>query len=402
VSKRSIAVLIACFLTVLAAYSIRYSYGTLLPDMLPDLALNKAQAGIIYASYFVAYTVLSPVMGMLSDRYDMRIILSIFVIIMGSGTFLMQYSSSILQGSISFTLAGIGCAACWAPVMAVAQRWTKDNRRGLSLALVDAGSTLGVMTAGALIPLIISGADWRRGWMVLGLFSITLGFLNFILIRNRPASQTESTARLKEVTKTEKIPYKQILKDRRFWQIGLAYLLTGFAIIIPFSFLSTYAFQELAFSYSSATMLITLIGISGLIGKLTFGPVSDKVGRIKILLLCALLITAGCLGIALCRGWVLPVIVFIFGIGYGACWSLYAACASDLFSKHSAGGIIGLWTFLLGIGSICAPIVAGWTADRSGTLLWAFLIAAIAGLGSFILLLPMLNSQSRPSREGIV
>jgi len=149
-------------------------------------------------------------------------------------------------------------------------------------------------------------------------------------------------------------------------------------------------------------MLITLIGISGLIGKLTFGPVSDKVGRIKILLLCALLITAGCLGIALCRGWVLPVIVFIFGIGYGACWSLYAACASDLFSKHSAGGIIGLWTFLLGIGSICAPIVAGWTADRSGTLVWAFLIAAIAGLGSFILLLPMLNSQSRPSREGIV
>jgi hypothetical protein len=34
----------------LAHYSIRYSYGTLLPGMLPTLDITKAQAGVIYSS----------------------------------------------------------------------------------------------------------------------------------------------------------------------------------------------------------------------------------------------------------------------------------------------------------------------------------------------------------------
>ncbi len=390
-SKRAIGVFIACFLTILAAYSIRYSYGTLLPEMLPALDITKAQAGVIYASYFVAYTLLSPLMGMLSDRYDMRLIISIFVAIMGIGAFLMQYSTSILQSSIFFTIAGIGCAACWAPVMAVTQRWTSDKRRGLSLAMVDAGSTVGVITAGALMPIIVANSDWRTGWMVLGLFGIALGLVNFILIRNRPVSQSAPSIETGGRVRPAGMAYKQLLIDGRFWLIGLAYLLTGFSIIIPFTFLSTYAVQELAFPYGSATMLITIVGAAGLMGKLTLGPFSDKVGRIKIMVICAVLISGGCLGIAFGRGWILFVMTFIFGVGYGACWSMYAACASDFFSKQSAGGIVGLWTFLLGIGSICAPIITGWTADASGTLMWAFIISAVAGLGSLILLLPLLK-----------
>ena len=149
-SKRAIGVLSACILTVFAAYAIRYSYGTLLPEMLGALNITKAQAGVIYSSYFIAYTLLSPVTGIMSDKYDMRVIISVFVAVMGLGTFLMQYPTTILQASIFFGIAGIGCAACWAPVMAVAQRWTSAGRRGLTLAIVDAGSTLGVMAAGAL------------------------------------------------------------------------------------------------------------------------------------------------------------------------------------------------------------------------------------------------------------
>jgi MFS family permease len=393
--KRAIGVFIACFLTVLAAYSFRYSYGTLLPEMLPALDITKAQAGIIFSSYFVAYTLLSPVMGLLSDRYDMRIIISVFVTIMGLGVFLMQYPTSILQASVFFTIAGIGCAACWAPVMAVTQRWTSAKRRGLSLALVDAGSTIGVITAGTLVPIIVAASDWQMGWRVLGIFGLALGLIDFILIRNKPDSRPVQTNSPDTVVKTVDFTYKQILSSSRFWLIGLAYLLTGFAIIIPFTFLSTFAVQELSFPYDSATLLITIIGIGGLIGKLSLGPVSDKVGRIKIMLLCAVLISGGCLGIALSRGLILWVIAFIFGIGYGACWAMYAACASDYFSKKTAGGVVGLWTFLLGIGSISAPIIAGSTADSTGTLSWAFIIAALGGLGSLLLLLPMLKV--RPS-----
>ena len=70
---------------------------------------------------------------------------------------------------------------------------------------------------------------------------------------------------------------------------------------------------------------------------------------------------------------------------------MYAACASDFFSKQTAGGSVGLWTFLLGIGSMSAPIIAGWTADVTGTLRWSFIMSAASGVVSLLLLLPMLK-----------
>ncbi len=109
--------------------------------MLPSLSISKAQAGIIYFSYFIAYTAFAPLLGLLSDRYDVRIMLTVFVALMGAGAFLMAYPRSQLQASLFFAVAGVGCSACWAPVMGLAQRWTSDKRRGMSLAFVDAGSS---------------------------------------------------------------------------------------------------------------------------------------------------------------------------------------------------------------------------------------------------------------------
>jgi len=399
-SRRTFGVLLACFLTVLAAYSIRYSYGTLLPEMLPALDISKAQAGVIYSSYFIAYTVLSPVLGLMADRFNLRVMIAVFVAVMGAGTFLMQYASSVSAASIYFTITGIGCAACWAPVMALAQRWISDRRRGMSLAMIDAGSSLGVMAAGALVPLAVAKSSWQMGWFWLGLLTLALGIINYVLIRDHPSEAVLKARPADNPSEKSKLSYGQILRDRRFWLIGIAYMLTGFAIIIPFIFLSTFAVQELNFPYSSATLLITLIGAGGMLGKLTLGPFSDRIGRIKILILCAFLIGAGCLCMTFCRGWLLTAVCFVYGIGYGACWALYAACASDYFSRKTAGGIIGLWTFLMGIGSIIAPILSGWTADASGTLMWAFILAMAAGMISLILLLPMLKAPRADQQRG--
>jgi MFS family permease len=68
---------------------------------------------------------------------------------------------------------------------------------------------------------------------------------------------------------------------------------------------------------------------------------------------------------------------------------MYAAAASDYFSKESSGSIVGLWTVYLGIGSVISPIIAGWIADTTGTLSWSFVLAAGGGLMSLLLLIPM-------------
>jgi OFA family oxalate/formate antiporter-like MFS transporter len=389
--NRRLAVLIACFCTIFASYAVRYGYGILLPEMLPSLAISKTEAGVIYSSFFIAYTILSPILGLLGDKYNVRLLLTLFVGVFAAGTFLMAYSSSIIQASLFFTLAGIGSAVCWAPTMALAQRWTSDKHRGKTLAFIDVGSATGIIGTSTLVPLAVTVYDWRAGWISLGILGFGVAILNFFAVRNQPVEQLGISQNSVRPYKTEQIGkmYARLLGDTRFWLIGLAYLLTGFAIIIPFTFLSTYALQELSFSYETSTKLITVIGIGAIIGKTTLGPLSDRVGRIRIMMLCALLIAGGSLGMAYTEGAGLIAFTAVFSLGYGTAWSMYAAAASDYFSKESSGSIVGLWTVYLGIGSVISPIIAGWIADTTGTLGWSFVLAAGGGLMSLLLLIPM-------------
>ena len=77
-TKRAYAIIAASFLTISIAYSTRYAYGLLLPEMLPALGISMTQAGIIYAAHFTLYTVSTPIVGAVADRLNNRIMLAVF------------------------------------------------------------------------------------------------------------------------------------------------------------------------------------------------------------------------------------------------------------------------------------------------------------------------------------
>ncbi len=388
-SGRRWAVFIACFLIVLIAYCIRYGYGILLPEMLPSLDITKTEAGVIYSCFFIAYTICSPLLGLMADRLNVRRVLTLFMLILGAGTFLMAYASSVVVASLYFTIVGIGAAATWVPVMALAQKWSTDKYRGTTLALIDIGSALGLILVSTLLPQIIAAQSWNRAWMVMGGMAVVMGILTYILVRDPQRQMSGRSPVQKPQTGPILTVYRRLLADGRFWLLGLAYLLTGFAVMVPLTFLVTYANQDLAFTYEAATRLVVITGASAIAGKIVLGYVSDKVRRKYILVLCGLLITAGCAGTAWLSGPAFYLSVALFGMGYGAVWALYAACASDYFDRSLSGIIVGLWTVFLGVGLTLSPIVAGWLADATGSLTWSFITAGIGGLVSVLFLVPL-------------
>ncbi|MGD9040591.1 MAG: MFS transporter [Desulfobacteraceae bacterium] len=394
-SKRTLAIIIAGFFTVFIAFAVRYAYGLLLPAMLPALAITKTQAGVVYSSYFIAYTVFSPVLGLIADRYDARFILTFFVGLLGLGAFLMSYSSSVSNASFFFALAGFGHSACWAPVVALIQRWVSDKRRGIALAFTDMGSATGIAVWSGILPLIVATYHWRTGWTSLGMFAFLVAVMNFLLVRNPPeqASSSPHPTSTLFTHETVRETYKRLLYNRTFWLIGLSYLAIAFSILIPFTFLSIYVAQGLEMPYEAATRLIAVIAIAGVLGKLVLGHLSDTLGRIRVMILCGALVATGCLGLAYFQRYLILVLcTFIFGIGYGAIWPVYAASAVDFFSKGSAGAVVGLWTIYLGVGSMISPVVTGWTIDVTGGYGWAFILAMMSAVISLLLLLPISKS----------
>ena len=187
-TKRAYGVLTAGFFTVFIAYAIRFGYGLLLPEMLPGLGITKTQAGIIYASYFLAYTLFSPILGLVSDRYDMRRLLTGFTALLGAGSFFMAFATSVASASFFFILTGIGHAACWAPVMALVQRWVPEQRRGKALGITTMGSAVGMSVWSLALPVIVHHLSWKAGWISMGVFGFLVAAMNFFLVQSHPES----------------------------------------------------------------------------------------------------------------------------------------------------------------------------------------------------------------------
>jgi MFS family permease len=225
--------------------------------------------------------------------------------------------------------------------------------------------------------------------MALGGVGIAVGVLNFLAIKNPPLEPPAMSTNTAKAESPARVTLRELLRSGKFWLFGLAYLFTGFSILIPFTFLSTYAVQELSFTTKTAATLLTAIGIGAIASKITIGPLSDKIGRLKIIFLCGILIGAGSLGMAYRNVVTLYIATVVFSLGYGAVWAMYAAAASDYFAKESSGTIVGFWTLFLGVGSVVSPIAAGWLADTTGTLAWSFWLAAAGAAASIILLIPL-------------
>jgi MFS family permease len=390
-NRRAYAVIIAGFLTVAIAYGIRYGYGMLLPEMLPSWGISKTQAGMVYTAYFIVYTVFTPLLGALSDRFNNRLILTCFTAVLGLGALLMSFATTVLSACLYFSVAGLGHAACWAPVMALVQRWVPEERKGMVLSLVGMGVGLGIPMWGFLLPVIVTAFHWQAGWICMGLFGFGVAFLNAVLVRNPPALENDQSSGI-QGTKAEAVSYKSLLGHKTLWIIGLSYLLMGFNVMVPFTFISVYTHESLNFSYAVSTRFVALIGIFGIASQLTLGPLSDIFGRIKMMILCGIFMGIGCLGMAVFKSeWALYMSIGIYGMGYGAVWPLYAAAASDFFPKSKAGSVVGIWTVFLGGGFVVAPVLCGWTIDTTGSYIWTFLMGLSTGLLSALFLVPMLK-----------
>jgi MFS family permease len=388
-TKRAYATIIAGFFTVSIAYAIRYGYGMLLPEMLPALGIGKAQAGMIFAAYFVVYTAATPVLGAMSDRYNYRVILILFTLILAGGASMMALARNLWQASLFFAIAGLGHAACWAPVTALVQKWVPDQKRGMALSLVTMGVGLGIPLWGFLLPIIVAAADWRVGWLGMGLFGLAVSILNVVLVRN-PLQKDDRDQFSKQTETSFWHSYRDLFNNPFFWIIGTAYLLVGFNVLVPFTFLPVYAKEFLGLPYTSATRFVAIIALCGVGGQLTLGLISDAVGRIRVMKICGLIMGLGCLGMMLAhRPSILYLCTGFYGIGYGAVWPVYGAAASDFFSKTQTGGIVGLWTVFLGAGSIISPVVCGWTIDATGSYSWALLLGLGSGVLSAVVLLLM-------------
>jgi len=376
----------------------RFGYTMVLPDMQEGLGIDNAQTGALATANLIGYLALAVIGGVVAARYGPRVVIAAGLALAGGGMLLTGLATGFPDAAAWRVLTGIGSGASNVPVMGLLAAWFSTKRRGLASGIAVAGSALGLIFAGAVVPRILAayGDDgWRTCWFIFGGVTLLLAVVGFVLLRNRPAELGLKPLGMDDGDavpdhKAEGLQWGRVYRSGTVWHLGLVYVAFGFSYIIYMTFFTKHLIAEGGYTQDRAGELFMAMGWVSLVCGLLWGTVSDVIGRRRALIIVYLI---HAVAFSLFALWTTPagftLSAVLFGLSAWSIPAIMAAACGDVLGPRLAPAALGLITLLFGIGQAVAPSIAGAMADATGSFFSALLLAAgvalLGALGAFLL-----------------
>ena len=251
------------------------------PLFIEELGLSYAQIGVVALVASSAATILQPLFGYLSDRFNSRLLLLLSIIWIGTIMGLAGLAPSYALLILVVGLGGLGSAA-FHPAAASLATAAAGRRRGAAMSLFSVGGNLGA----ALSPLLVGAAILRLGLpgtTFLIPLSWLFGLILFLQLGNLPADARLEGRRRDAVGSSAQ---KAEVRVGPWLAVILVISMTAARSWVQGA-VNTYLpewLQSQGWSPENANTMLSVLLVSMAVGSLTGGTVSDRVGRLPVVL----------------------------------------------------------------------------------------------------------------------
>lgn len=340
---------------------------------------------------------LGPALGWAMDRFGGRAMVQAGVVIFGLGFMALSQVDTIAGFYLAITVIAVGGSLCgYFPLTITIVHWFR-RQRARALSTMGLGLALG----GLAVPVVawsMQTYGWRATAFGSGVLMIVLGLPLARVLRRHPSDIGETEDGLppqqtaagapQAVAPERHFTTGEALRTQAFWLLALGH---GFALLVVTA-VNVHAISHmkegLGYSVAQASLVITLMTVAQAGGMLLGAAVGDRWDKTHIAAGCMLAHMVGLLMLTFAEH---PVMLGAFAVLHGAAWGLRGplmqAIRADYFGLQAIGMIMGLSAFIISVGQVAGPMVAGAFADLTGSYRWGFtLLAVIAGSGSLLFL----------------
>lgn len=357
----------------------------------------RAQINLIETCLTVATNLLSPLAGILIDRWSIRHLMMIGLAAMGLGLIVLSQAGTLFHvWAVWASLIPLGVLLIGAiPSAAVISRWF-IRRRGLALGLAATGSSLGGFLMPPMMTWMFLEWDWRTALAVAGCMCFAVLPIFYFLLRNQPSDvglagepgvDTAATPAASADATDWAIP--DLLKNRIFW---LQTVVSGSLLAVTLGMLANLSLhaKDLGVTGQSTALLYSIIAVCSFSGKALTGFLMDRLGIQRCGYLVCSFLTTGLVILLLVKTYSgLVMGAFVMGIGYGGVVPLWTNMPARTFGAGSVGRALGVMNPLhIPITATSAPL-AGYISDTTGSydgVFWLYgACCALAAAGLTIL-----------------
>lgn len=402
-------------------YVCRMSINVVKQPLIDEGILSAGQLGLIGSALLFVYAVGKFLNGFIADYCNIRRFMATGLFISAVVNLLMG-ALGLFDNMLPTMLIFIMFAILWgingwmqsmgsAPGVISLSRWFPQSRRGSYYSLFSTSPYIGEFISYNVLALVVAWLGWQAGFIAASVAGLAGAFLILMFVSDTPEScGLPSVQELsgEAMTKEDKMPtrelQKMILKHPGIWVIAISsafiyitkYAIAGWGVL----FLQ----KARGFDLADASQVIAFSAISGVLGTVLAGWLSDRVfkgDRVKPAVLSGILGTLSLiLFLFVGGGFVLNIFyVSLFSLATGVLYCIVAGLmAVDIVPRKATGaalGVVGISSYVAaGIQDIASGyLIQGFTDQVGGVdiynfgpVSWFWVAAAVI---SFVL--PVLN-----------
>jgi MFS family permease len=348
-----------------------YSMPVALSLIQAEFGVDRAAATLPYTLTMIGFGLGGILMGRLADRFGVIVPVLVGASSLGIGFLAVGMAPNLPVFTVAHgLLIGLGCSGTFAPLVADISMWF-TRHRGIAVAVCASGNYL----AGAVWPPVLNhffeAAGWRATFVGVGLFALATALPLALLMRRR-APLPVLTGGMHEARALQARPLG-LSPNALTGVLAIAGVACCVAMAMPQVHIVAYC-GDLGYGAARGSEMLSVMLASGVVSRLFFGWISDRIGGIRTLLAGSIL-----QGIALVLflpfdGLVsLYVVSALFGLFQGGLVPAYAIIIREYFAPGEAGLRVGIVIMATLFGMALGGWMSGALFDFTGSYRAAFI-----------------------------
>lgn len=341
------------------------------------LGLSKTEASLPYMLAIALFALVMVPAGRMQDRFGPRAVAMAGALLTGAGLMV----AGLAQPGVFWPLllgfglmAGSGFGLGYAAATPAAIKWFPLEKKGLITGLVVSGFGLAPVYIAPLARHLLEGHGVGRSFLILGAAFTVAALALASRIVNPPAGHSPGqTARAAAPSGD----WRAMLRSRAFFLLYAEYAFAALAGLMVIGHLARIVAVQSGGLVQTGFLFVASMAVFNALGRLLAGMLSDRLGRMRTLMLVCLAQAAAMLVLPTVQGQAgFFAASAVVGFSYGACLALFPATVSDYWGARGFGLNYGLLFTAWGVGGVFGPLLAGRIADATGSYALACHIAA--------------------------
>ncbi|KAG0355532.1 hypothetical protein BGZ54_001111, partial [Gamsiella multidivaricata] len=362
---RGYLVVFGGFLVILAAIGYVSVYG-IFQAKYNDIYGAKGQSqssisfvGSLASGFQFGFTIIA---GPVMNRFGHKIVLWSGCIVGSLGLLLASWCTQLWQLYLTQGIMfGIGASLLNLAATAIPPLWY-DKHRGLAMGICFCGAGIGGLALGFIIPALINAVDIYWTLRIYAIFHFVCTAFAALVMRAPRQLAGPTVAPKKEVMNLA------IMKDLGFMLWFLAAALFGFAYVVPFTYVPSYAKDIIGLDPNvQGGQLLAIMSAANAVGRIVIGFAGDRLGAIPVAAFGFLAAGGSCFIWMFAQSQaVLTAFSVVYGFFSGAFFTLVASITANIVGLPNLGSGLTVIFLTNTPGNLFTLPIAGRIFEQAG------------------------------------